>query len=131
MSIDAPSVKMQLTIGSSRPSFLGRLNLIVRLRYQHTSRCSEATEEGRKMATHEVLIQETLHASFDARAEVLRRIELSSDLPPDLKPAIKDFIEGAWDQLIDAAQNAITVDFPSAIAEYGDLILEIIRSVVG
>lgn len=79
------------------------------------------------MARYEAHVQETITVVDNAKAEVIHRIELSTDIPEYAKQAVKDFVAQAWDQLVSDTLSNI----PDEITDYIDIVMEIVRSVMG
>lgn len=78
------------------------------------------------MAKYEEILQETLSVTDSAKAEVISRIDASTDIPDILKQTAKDFVLEKWDQLvIDEIIDAI----PDEISEYLPVIKGIIAAV--
>lgn len=79
------------------------------------------------MTKYEIHVQDTISVADSAKAEVIRRIESSPDIPDAIKHAVKDFVHQQWDQLVSDAISNI----PDEITDYIDIIMEIVKSVMG
>jgi hypothetical protein len=79
------------------------------------------------MATYKFQANESIVIADSPKAKVIRHIEESNEIPEDAKQAVKDFIDQAWDQIVSDTLSNI----PDAIADYIDVIMEIVRSVIG
>jgi hypothetical protein len=53
---------------------------------------------------------------------VIKAVELSSDIPPDAKKAIKDFVKESFQNLWESLEELINLDPPTELVEYWDLV---------
>ena len=59
------------------------------------------------------------------------KIELSSELPPDIKPAIKEWVSEYFDQLKESVINGSFADLlPPEFVEHIDTLINIINSLI-
>ena len=62
---------------------------------------------------------------------VVKAVELSSDIPPDAKKAIKDFVKESFHNLWDSLEELVNLKPPSELLEYWDLVIEIVQKIIG
>lgn len=63
--------------------------------------------------------------------KVVEAIELSSDIPPVAKQAVKEFVKDSFKSLWDTIEELILVDPPSELLEWWPIIEEICKKLMG
>lgn len=78
------------------------------------------------MTTHALFAKENFSISDSVKVDIIRAIELSSEIPQDAKPAIKDFLEELWGQSVSESIS----NLPQEVVDNYEAILEVLQKFV-
>ena len=70
----------------------------------------------------------TIHAAGTV-TQAIDKIEASSKIPEDAKPAIKDFIQEKFNDLQEHVSELMDFPIPDAIAEWWPIVVEILQKI--
>jgi len=62
--------------------------------------------------------------------EVVKAIELSSNISPDAKQAIKDFVKETYKNSWESFEELVSLSPPAEIAEYWELVVELVQMLI-
>ena len=63
-------------------------------------------------------------------SKITDAVDIESSIPPDAKKAVKDYLIEVLKNIAESTQE-IVLNIPSELSQYSDVILELIKSILG
>jgi len=63
--------------------------------------------------------------------EVVDAIEVSSEIPPDAKKAVVEFIKDTFKEAWDTLDDLLKLQPPTELADYWDIVITIVQGLIG
>lgn len=62
--------------------------------------------------------------------QVLKAVQASESIPKEVKPAIRDFLNETWEEVVQNLPDISDIQVPDTIVDYWDIVVEFILKIL-